>query len=190
MACGTVPITSSTSGSTSFIKDNENGWIIDYTSVEHTTKILKEAIACVSTPKFKIMQENARKIIANEFSIEIMVKKYLDLWDSFAGRPRKTTQETPSWMNFVLAALFFKNNPPQFLNYLLLYFEDNRHLDRYFIQHPLGIATISFYFQNICPALLTLNKNNYVKIIYYKLRLSKCYSPLLTELERRAQNDK
>ena len=191
MACGTLPIIASSSGACTFVEHEKNGWILDCSSDQPIKKqanaMLKNILSCVSDNQFIAMQRNARQCIEKSYSLDGMILKYLDLWDSFANKKRKKSQSIPSWMNFTLASLFYNQNNPIFLQYLNAYFTDQRPLEPYFLKHPMGAAVINFYVKHLCPALISRHMQFCVQKICQKFRDSHCIFPELDFLEKNAQ---
>ncbi|MBO4368583.1 MAG: glycosyltransferase family 4 protein [Desulfovibrio sp.] len=183
MACGTLPIVSSSAGASAFVEHGKNGWVVDYHTIDDATAVLKEAIACIRTPQLKTMQRNARETVLKTFTQEAMIAAYRSLWEQLGSRSRKKPILSPAWMHYSTASLLFFHKNPTYVDVLANIIAEDRVIEPYFLQHPQGQCTIQFFLEGILPALIASGMKACAKRLCAIFHKSRIYSPLLTRLD-------
>ena len=83
MACG-LPIVSFQTGSIPELVDNSNGFLAEYKSGADLIFQLKQALD-LSPEKEKEMRKSAREKVKNNFTLEMMVDNYINLYKKVLG---------------------------------------------------------------------------------------------------------
>ncbi|MFC1994375.1 glycosyltransferase, partial [Chloroflexota bacterium] len=73
MACGTPVLATSVGGIPDVIKDGETGFIMEDNSPE---TIAQNVVRALNNPNLEQITQNARKLVEQEYSCEIIVGKY------------------------------------------------------------------------------------------------------------------
>lgn len=80
MACETPCIATNVGETSKIIKNH--GWLVNPKDINNLTINLEKAISLLSSPAWDQKRSSCRKHIVDNFTLEKMVQKYVELWDS------------------------------------------------------------------------------------------------------------
>ena len=80
MACETPCVATNVGETSKIIEDH--GWLVNPKDINNLSLNLEKAISLLSSPAWKQKKSSCRKHILDNFTLEKMVQKYVELWDS------------------------------------------------------------------------------------------------------------
>lgn len=80
MSSGLITISTAATGGNEVIEHGKNGYLYKVADVEQLTSLLQTSIS-LSTDRQKLMSQQARQTVIQKFSVEVMVKQWIAVYD-------------------------------------------------------------------------------------------------------------